>query len=51
VTNMEDQRSGCRVTQEFTHYRSTLFHQTPAQRHPSAPHDESRVLAVDPEMS
>jgi hypothetical protein len=51
VTTTEDQRSGCRVTQEFTHHRSTLFHQTPAQRHPSAPRDESRVLSVDPEMS
>jgi hypothetical protein len=51
VTTTEDRRSGCRVTQEFTHHRSTLFHQTPAQRHPNAPCDESRVLAVDLEMS
>jgi hypothetical protein len=51
VTTMVDGRSGCRVTQEFTHHRSTLFHQTPARRHPSAPRDESRVPAVDPEMS
>jgi hypothetical protein len=37
VTTTEDQRSGCRDTQEFTHHRSTLFHQTPTQRHPVYP--------------
>jgi hypothetical protein len=34
VTTKEDWRSGYQVTQEFTHHRSTLFHQTPTQRHP-----------------